>query len=403
MKRNTFNKRAVSCVIALALVLSCFVTAFAGTFIEYKGDGGDNRTKVKVTTNGKITYTTVNATPLNTYNGVNQSPPVGTLCTFEAAETVDDELVFMYWVDLLSGRIYSYDRKIQFVASSRVSLRAEYADISQTKHRVTYVNYGGTILKDDNGGQGASYTIGTDVVMPPTDTDLPGFTFKGWSKYPRDIADDPSNQVIYPKYTVNQETYTVTLTDDSYASGAGEYMNFQTVNLKAKEKNGSGQSFSYWQDENGTIVSYERNYSFRINYNITLTPVFGENVTPEPVIRISKVYRNLSKSKITFYAERSVPDTYTVVSHGILLAYGSGVDENPLTVSNGADAASTSAKVRKAYGDSNEPFGTFSLAKSGLDPAEAVKARPFVIVKDAEGVQSVVYGDEVNTTNGVAG
>lgn len=401
MKHKAFNKRAVSCIVAMALVLSCFVTVFAGTLVAYNGDKGDGKTTLKVTTNGMFTYVVTNATPIKNYAQYVGSPPLGTLCTFEAAETCDDS-VFVYWKDQISGRIYSYERLIRFEAASRMHLRAEFVDIDEAKHHLTYVNYGGSILKDANGNQGASYPVGT-IVMPPTDTDLPGFTFKQWSKYPRDVADDPSDQVIYPQYTVNDETYSVTLTDDTYASGAGEYMNFQTVSLKAKEKNGSGQTFSYWQDENGTIVSYDRNYNFRINYNITLTPVFGEDVTPEPVIRISKVYRNLSKSKITFYAERSVPDTYTVVSHGILLAYGSGVDENPLTVSNGADAASTSAKVRKAYGDSNEPFGTFSLAKSGLDPAEAVKARPFVIVKDAEGVQSVVYGDEVNTTNGAAG
>lgn len=398
MERKAFNKRVVSCIVATALILSCFVTAFAGTFVVYNGDGGDGKTSIKVTTNGMFTYVVTNATPIKNYSQYVGSPPMGTICTFEAAETCDDS-VFMYWKDQISGRIYSYERAIRFEAGSRMHLRAEFVDIDEASHYLTYVNYAGTILQDGKKNRGASYPVGT-VVMPPTDTDLPGFTFTGWDKYPRDVADDPSDQVIYPQYTVNDETYTVTLTDDSYASGAGEYMNFQTVNLKADEKNGSGQSFSYWQDENGTIVSYERNYSFRINYNITLTPVFGESVTAEPVIRISKVYRDLANSKITFYAERSVPDTYTVVSHGIVMAYGTGVTSVPLTVSSGADASSTSAKVRKAYGDSNELCGTFSLAKGSIGRNEQVQVRPFVIVKNAEGEQYVVYGDEIVTTNG---
>jgi len=402
MERKAFNKRVVSCIVALALVLSCFVTAFAGTFITFNGDGGDGKTSLRITTNGGFTYKVTNATPITTYNMYVGSPPMGTLCTFEALETVDDESVFLYWKDQISGRIYSYERTIQFVAGSRMHLRAEFVDIDSASHFLTYVNYGGTILQDAKKNRGASYPVGT-VVMPPTDTDLPGFTFKGWSKYPRDVADDPNDQVIYPQYDVNDETYTVTLTDDSYASGAGEYMNFQTVNLKAEEKNGSGQSFSYWQDENGTIISYDRNYSFRINYNITLTPVFGETVTAEPVVRISKVYRDTANAKITFYAERSVPDTYKVVSHGIVLAYKDGVTDFPLTVSNGIDAATSSGKVRKAYGDSNELCGTFSLAKGSIGNTDPVKARPFVVVEDGEGAQFVVYGDEVLTTNGAAG
>ena len=400
MERKTFNKRAVSCIVALALVLSCFVTAFAaGTLVNYLGDSGDGKTSLKVTTNGSFTYVVTNATPLRSYSQITNSPPQGTLCTFVADETCDDS-VFLYWKDQMSGRIYSYERTIQFELSSRVHLRAEFADIDEAEHYLTYVNYGGTILPDGKRNRGASYPVGT-VVMPPTDTSLPGFTFTEWSKYPRDVADDPSDQVIYPQYTVNEETYTVTLTDDTYASGAGEYSNFQTVNLKAQEKNGSGQAFSYWQDENGTIISYERNYSFRINYNITLTPVVGEDVTPEPVIRISKVYRDLANSKITFYAERSVPDTYTVVSHGILMASGSAVNDNALLVSSATtDAATTGDKVRKAYGNSNEPCGTYSLAKGSIARTTEVKARPFVIVKDADGAQFVAYGDEVRTTNG---
>ena len=402
MKRKTFNKRAVSCVVALALILSCFVTAFAGTLIEYKGDKGDGKTSLRVTSIGSFTYTVTNATPIRNYGNYVGSPPVGTVCTFEADETCDDT-VFMYWKDMISGRIFSYERKIQFVASVRMHLRAEFAEMDDTQHYLTYVNYGGTILKDGKNQKGSSYPVGT-IVMPPTDTSLPGFTFQQWSKYPQDVADDPSDQVIYPQYTVNDESYTVTLTDDSYASGGGTYSNFQTVNLKAKEKNGSGEPFSYWQDADGKIISYDRNYSFRINYDITLTPVFGADATPEPVIRISKVYRDRTNNKITFYAERSVPDTYTVLSHGILIAYGTGVTDNALLTKDGEDATSTSSnKVRKAYGNSNELCGTFSLAKAEIGSNEPVKARPFVIVKDSDGHQSVIYGDEVRTTLNEAG
>lgn len=402
MKRKAFNKRIVSCIVAMALVLSCLVTVFAGTLVEFNGDGGNKTTTLRVTTTGSFTYTVTNATPIREYSMYIGYPKIGTLCTFEADAVCDEgteyEAVFLYWKDVISGRIYSYERKIQFVASSRMHLRAEFVGVDESSHYLTYVNYGGTILKDGKNNRGASYPVGT-IVMPPSDTDLPGFTFTGWTKYPQDVANDPSDQVIYPQYTVNEESYTVTLTDDSYASGAGTYSNFQTVNLKAEEKNGSGQSFSYWQDENGTIISYERNYSFRINYDVTLTPVFGEDVEPAPVIRISKVYRDIPNTKITFYAERSVPDTYTVISHGILLANGAGVSDIPLTTSAGVDSTTEKANVRKAYGNSNEQCGTFSLAKGAIGRNDPVQVRPFVIVKDADGKQFVVYGDEVRTTN----
>ena len=142
---------------------------------------------------------------------------------------------------------------------------------------------------------------------------------------------------------------------------------------------------------------YENNYSFRINYNVTLTAVYGEEVTPEPVIRITKVARDPSSMKLTFYAERSVPETYTVVSHGMLMGTGTNVSDTQMTVGSAKDSATST--VRKAYGTSNELNGTFSLAKAKVSAATVVVARPFIIVKNASGEQFVVYGDIVRTSN----
>ena len=44
MKFKAFNKRVVSCIVALALVLSCFVMAVAGALIDFSGDSGDGKT-----------------------------------------------------------------------------------------------------------------------------------------------------------------------------------------------------------------------------------------------------------------------------------------------------------------------------------------------------------------------
>ena len=154
-----------------------------------------------------------------------------------------------------------------------------------------------------------------------------------------------------------------------------------------------------WKDEKGSVVSYENNYSFRINYDVTLTAVFGASATPEPVIRISKIYPDKSDMKLTFYAERSVPEGYTVVAHGMLMSTGN-VTEGQMTVANAGDTASS--PVRKVYGTSNESCGTFSLAKALVASTTLVNARPFVICIDPDGNQVVAYGDMCSaTTEGV--
>ena len=392
MKRNTIPKRTIACIVALALVVSCLVTAYAGSILAFNGDSNGGQCDLKITTAGARIEYEVGDEADSTTNSYIGSPPLGTQCKFTATDT--KSRVFLYWQDEYSGRVYSFERTIEFTASSRMHLRAMSARVSATEHVVSFVNYGGTVMKKETA------TVGK-TVTEPTDTKVPGFTFTGWSKSASEVASDSSDMVVYAQYAVNDESYTVTLTNDDYVSGAGTYSNFQTVNLKAEEKNGAGESFSYWKDADGTIVSYERNYSFRINYDTTLTAVYGEAVTPQPVIRISKIYRDQPDMKLTFYAERSVPETYTVLSHGILMASGSTVGDSQMTVSSASDTST--ALIRKVCGSSNERCGTFSLAKTRVSYVTEVTARPFMIVQDGSGSQFVVYGDIIRTTNGAEG
>ncbi|MBQ7545394.1 MAG: InlB B-repeat-containing protein [Clostridia bacterium] len=392
MTRISYSKRFLSLVLALALITACMVVSYAGSFDLFTGDDNTNKCEVKITSNGgKIEYVigSVSRSTRNQYIG---SPDLGADCILTAVDTATRQ--FMYWQDEYSGRVYSYDRVLSFKASSRMNIRAVFANVDDNQHFVSYVNYGDTVMLD-----AVMYANGA-TITPPTDTKLPGFTFNGWSKSSSEIQSDDSDMIVYPQYTVNNESYTVAITNDAYVSGAGTYSNFQTVNVKAEEKDGAGKTFSYWKDADDVIVSYERNYSFRINYNVTLTAVYGEDVTPEPVIRISKIHRDTQDMKITFYAERSVPESYTVLEHGILMATGDAVQDSALVVSSAGDTRN--AQVRKVIGKSNEQCGTFSLAKAEISYNTQVIARPFVITADASGAHHISYGDVIRTTNGAA-
>ena len=387
MKRSAIPKRAISVMVALALVASCLLTSYAGTILSFQGDNNGGQGDVKVTTNGGEVVWVIGDDGGDFDNNYVGTLPLGTKCKFTANDTRTK--TFLYWQDEFDGRVYSYERTVEFEVASYMHLRAVYAKASSTSHVITWVNYGGTVLQKD------TYTIGA-TLTPPGDTKLPGFVFLGWSTSAADATNDPSDQIIYPRYRVEGSEFTVAITNGSGVSGAGSYTNFQTVTIKAEPKNGSGETFSYWKDADGNVVSYENNYSFRINYDVTLTAVYGEEVTPEPVIRITKIVRDMSSMKLTFYAERSVPETYAVISHGMLMS-SSSVTDQQMTVDNAKDSAT--ATVRKAYGTSNELSGTFSLAKAKVSAATVVTARPFIIVKNASGEQFVVYGDIVRTSN----
>ena len=367
MKKIPVAKRALSALLALVLLVSCVLTVSAGD--AYAGDSGNSRTIVKISSGGggTINYN-VNGTAGTTAGQyLSRSVPIGAVCTATAEDTA--EKPFMYWINEYGSRICSYEPTITFIAGSQANYTAVFNTATDAQRFVQYVNYGGNTLL-------SNYIVnkGTSISLP-TNPIVAGFTFRGWSASQSEVNESDEDMIVTPNFDVKNETYTVSITNDAYVSGAGTYPNYATVNLKADAKNGAGETFSYWKNSDGQIVSYERNYSFRINYDAVLTAVYGESVTPEPVIRISRVYRDPGSYSMTVFAERSVPEGYTVVSHGMLMSVSSTVKDTQMTVSGGGNLPS--AAVRKVYGNSNESCGTFSLAKTQLVDSRTVTAREF--------------------------
>ncbi len=391
MKRNTLSKRLLSLAMAVLLTCACVLSTWAGcSTAPYTAA---NECELSVTINGGLVMYKVGdgATKRATTN-LKRYADAGAVVSLEAVDTATRH--FMYWKDLYSGRILSLERKIELVGGPNIHLRAEFARITDDSHMVSVVNYGNTLLVD------AKELNNGEYLGLPDGVKVPGFTFTGWTETADSIRNSTEHMVVFPKYTVNEETFTVEITNDAYVSGAGTYSNFETVNIKAEPKNGSGQTFSYWKNAEGDIVSYERNYSFRINYDTVLTAVYGEEVTPEPIVRTSKVFRDPDDTKITFYAERSVPEGYTVMTHGILLSTAADTTDQQMVLANAGHTSN--AFARRCIGNSNENCGTFSLAKGGIAHSVVVIARPFVVTKDASGNLLVTYGDVVRASNAEA-
>ena len=388
MKKISVAKRSAAALMALVLLLSCVLTVLAGT--AFTGDSGTKKAIVQIVSNGGgwIDYVVNGVSNGTAGSYLSRSVPIGAACTATAVDTV--EKPFLYWVDEFGGRVISYEPTISFTVASRVYYSAVFKK-NASQRVVQFVNYGGnTLLSNYVFEQGAAVT-------PPSNPYAAGFTFRNWSATTSEINNSSEDMIVTPVFDVKQESYTVAITNDAYVSGAGTYGNYATVNLKAEEKNGAGESFSYWKDSDGQIVSYDRNYSFRINYNVTLTAVYGESVFPEPVVRLTRVYRDPANYCMTVFAERSVPDGYTVVSHGMLMSVSATASDSQMTVANGDRLPN--AAVRKVYGNSNEPCGTFSLAKGQLVDSTTVTSRAFLIYQDATGKEFIVYSDILRTTN----
>lgn len=391
MRKVSLVKRIFAVLLAAALVLSCVLSAYAGsTFSAYTGDTSRNVVTVDLTAagGGTVEYNVAGDVGSTSAGYYATFVPLAAECTATAVETPENP--FLFWKDNYGGRVYSYEKTIRFISSTKVGLTAVFSSADETEHMVNYVNYGGTLLMQNS--------VMKKGVAPtqPFNPVVPGFTFERWSMTPEEIAASADNLLVTPVFTVNPESYTVTITNDAYVSGAGVYSNYQTVNLTAEEKDGSGQTFSYWKTSDGTVVSYDRNYSFRINYDVTLTAVYGETVTPQPVIRVTKIVRDPDTMSVTFFAERSVPDTYTVVSHGMLMSVKASIKDAMVHV--GAPTDMPTSSVRKVCGTSNENCGTFSLTKTSVNSSTTVVARAYVICMDNAGGEHILYSDVIRTT-----
>ena len=393
MKRNSPGKRVLCFAAAVLMAVACVLSSWAGCVTSTYTASGECDLYIS-SSGGWILYKIGSASLKRTTTGVQINPPVGTVVELEAVDDAKRE--FLYWKDEYAGRIFSQEHKLRLVVGPNIHLKAMFARISDTTvHSVSVVNYGGSLLYDN---KEVRINNGT-FTLPDTAGKVPGFTFTGWSATADQIRAATAPLIVYPKYTVNDETYTVDITNNRYVSGAGRYTNFQTVNLKAEPKNGSGETFSYWQNADGDIVSYERDYSFRINYDTELTAVYGETVTPEPIIRTSAICRDPDDMKITFYAERSIPESYTVLTHGILISTAPNVTELQMVISKAKLESDSTAVVRKCAGNSNENCGTFSLAKGDIANSVVVSARPFAVTQDEAGNMFVTYGDMVQASN----
>jgi hypothetical protein len=199
-----------------------------------------------------------------------------------------------------------------------------------------------------------------------------------------------STVIVRPNYsllTVNE----VSITEGNYTvSGAGTYEALDderalaTVTASAKDK--SGKTFRYWLDA-GTneIASYSRSYSFFVVKDTELTPVYGDSAeTAQPVIRITDVKYVSDGSTVNFYAERSVPEGYTVVQTGIVVTKNAVIGNN--TDMFMADAEGTA----KGVSTQTTPTGTYSAGIKTTSGSTAY-GRAYLICEAPDGSLMTLY------------
>ncbi len=227
-----------------------------------------------------------------------------------------------------------------------------------------------------------------DEVQYPTEPQRTGYVTTGWSgtiNIP--VTQDVPVVPFYEKdsayiYNVGADGESV-----EYPNGQ-DYLNFEDrVTVKA-----TGENFSYWKIGD-TIVSDSPVYSFLTMGNVQLTAVYGAEA-PEPQVFIHP--EPVTSSVATYYYKFSmvgssfIPEGYTLVEAGILLAAGDQ-SANAEDFVIGSEAFKVvKQKVNAAYTNSQ-----FMVTLTNVSTSAKRSGRAYMILTDSEGREITYYSNEI--------
>lgn len=219
--------------------------------LELKVSGGTN---IQMSINGGVTR------------------PVGTYYTHPTlllgqeikvtAETTNDN-VFVGWINAITGEILTTERTYAFYSTGNDVL------IAMFKTEVNGANV--VIFKNDKSNQIVDiqyYTSESDIKFPES-TSYVGYEFAGWDHTADQIRQKLINGedvTVLPVWTVKDVYVSIDvkggeITKSGSVDSAGKYLAYKTTTVSA-DAAPDGKMFSHWEDENGNILSYAKEYTF---------------------------------------------------------------------------------------------------------------------------------------------
>ena len=222
---------------------------------------------------------------------------------------------FLYWVNA-SNKVVSTEKSYTFIMGSETTLKAVYGKARQNQATVVFISHSDQIISSK------AYTT-SDTIQFPVPPIKMGCTFTGWSMTEAEIRAAMVNNSgiiqVRALYTNPSIACKVTVI---YPDGIGnEAVNAvvgKAVNVTAKDI--EGKTFSYWTDNDGSILGYTKTLKLAPSGDMTVKAVYDQAAEAKPVITMSEVSATTANESyvVTFMATRAVPDGYKVVKQGIL-------------------------------------------------------------------------------------
>lgn len=300
---------------------------------------------------------------------------------------------FLYWVNA-SNKVVSTDKSYTFIMGSETTLKAVYGKARQNQATVVFISHSDQIISSK------AYTT-NDTIQFPVPPIKMGCTFTGWSMTEAEIRAAMANNSgiiqVRARYTEPSIACKVTVV---YPEGVGnKVVNAvvgKAINVTAKDI--EGKTFSYWTDNDGSILGYTKTLKLAPSGDMTVKAVYGENAEVKPVISMTAIDANAGNGYyvISFTATRAVPEGYELVKQGILYSLDSrcagdaGKDYLKLT----ADGTVPEG-VKESVGNNNDLNGVTRFNGKVKTAETILYGRGYMILKNSAGEVLYVYADTI--------
>lgn len=318
---------------------------------------------------------------------------VGTTVTLVANGTAE----FCGWMNE-SGTVLSTEKTYTFVTSGCDILKAVFKEEVIGVNCVKFVNE-----KAANGkGQviSSQYYSPTEIVMFPDAPAQVGYEFKGWSMTSAEIQNflgQGKDVTVTAVWEIAKDYINLTVnggkvTEGVFVDGMALAYNAYTAEADTAPQ---GKKFAYWTDGEGRVVSYDTQYKFYPVTNTTLTAVFVTEDTEieyKAIVTLSADPSTIGK-KIAYTLSWDVSNVGDVVAVGVIIV--NKKDYNESTFYHGTD--DTAVFDRGLSGSNLKDADVYNIVKSGCECFNTYVARTWMIYKDANGTEQLVYSDITET------
>ena len=352
--------------------------------------------------------------------------PMGESVTLIA--TADEENEFLYWKNLETKRIVSWDAEYTFFAATYANLKAvfdeeESVSTARGEHTIIYLTSG------DNEVAFLQHIpmeySGFYSAVPTTGMKISGRTWRGWNKSADVVAATEGRVYVRPVYETDA-SFTVTSTVNGVTTTYDDQDYLSKLTLVAPATL-NGESFSYWMaishDVNfpNEITSFYSTYQFVVTGDVDLEAVYGAQLPgalPGVSTRVAGYFPSLEEGTVSIFAEHSVTQDYVVLQHGMLITMSQQLGnfdsqfriDNIIPNNNDIfnNIIKLTSKDTTRTGSYRANLSNWnSVTENGVTIYPRIFARAYVIVKDADGASHTEYGPlycvDVNYDTGSGG